>query len=226
MREVIEFLEALRLHNDKEWFDANKDRYMAAKERFDAFVGELIGRIASFDQSVADLTPRDCTYRIYRDLRFTSDKTPYKTHMSAFIAPHGKNGGYGGYYLHVEPEGSGMLGGCLLCTGIYMPQATVLKSLREEVMDNGAAMRAAIEKACGFQLDHGRAISRNPLGFPSDTDYDDLLRLKDYLLDRPIDRNYLTAPDAIDRVAGDFAGTTDFLTIVNRAVKYAYDEMM
>ena len=84
MRETLRFLQDLSLHNDKEWFDANKDRYLAAKATVEALAGELLSGIRSFDDTVGPLSTKDCTYRIYRDLRFSKDKTPYKTHMGLY----------------------------------------------------------------------------------------------------------------------------------------------
>lgn len=85
MKETLRFLQDLSLNNNKEWFDANKDRYLAAKSTLDALAVELIDGIRSFDGTIGPLSPKDCTYRIYRDLRFSKDKTPYKTHMGLYI---------------------------------------------------------------------------------------------------------------------------------------------
>jgi uncharacterized protein (TIGR02453 family) len=104
MRETLRFLQDLSLHNDKEWFDANKDRFLAAKATVETLAGELLSGIRSFDDTVVSFSPKDCTYRIYRDLRFSKDKTPYKTHMGIYINRGGKKSGYSGYYFHVGGE--------------------------------------------------------------------------------------------------------------------------
>lgn len=93
MQDVIEFLRQLRLHNDRTWFEANKSWYRDAQSQFAAFVEELIAGIARFDSSVQGLAAKDCTYRIYRDTRFSADKTPYKTHMGAYVCRGGKKSG-------------------------------------------------------------------------------------------------------------------------------------
>ena len=103
MKQVVEFLTLLHENNDKAWFDSHKEMYKRALSCFEEFTAKLIDGIAAFDPSVRGLTVRDCTWRIYRDTRFSPDKTPYKTHMGAFVAPRGKKGGYSGYYFHVEP---------------------------------------------------------------------------------------------------------------------------
>ena len=94
MKDIIDFLNDLQHNNNREWFMANKARYMAAAERFNAIVDELILEIARYDSTVTGLTAKDCTYRIYRDVRFSADKSPYKTHMGAFICRGGKKSGY------------------------------------------------------------------------------------------------------------------------------------
>ena len=137
MEDIIRFLEQLRRHNNREWFEANKLWYRDVKARFDGLVARLIDAIAAFDPSVAGLAVKDCTYRIYRDTRFSPNKEPYKTHFGAYFCPRGKKSGYAGYYFHVEPQGDGLIGGHLLSAGLYMPEPNVLKSVRDEIFDNG-----------------------------------------------------------------------------------------
>lgn len=134
MKQVVEFLTLLHENNDKAWFDSHKEMYKRALSCFEEFTAKLIDGIAAFDPSVRGLTVRDCTWRIYRDTRFSPDKTPYKTHMGAFIAPRGKKGGYSGYYFHVEPVWNerSWSHGHQLTTGLYCPLPEVLRSVRDE----------------------------------------------------------------------------------------------
>lgn len=227
MKYVIDFLTALHDNNNREWFNAHKSEYQLALARFNSFVEELIAGIRTFDDSIGALSVRDCTYRIYRDTRFSADKTPYKTYFSAFIAPHGKSSGYGGYYFHLSPQqGDNLLGGSFLITGVYMPESKVLQSIREEIEDNGAAIEAAIAASDGFTLSRMNSLKRTPRGFPTGTPYDEMLRLKDLCIERSIDSNYLLADNLTDRTVEAFRSTHRFLTMVNRAIRYAYEEMM
>ncbi|MDE6140255.1 MAG: DUF2461 domain-containing protein [Alistipes sp.] len=227
MKSVIDFLTALHDNNNREWFNAHKSEYQLALARFNSFVEELIAGIRTFDDSIGALSVRDCTYRIYRDTRFSADKTPYKTYFSAFIAPHGKSSGYGGYYFHLSPQqGDNLLGGSFLITGVYMPESKVLQSIREEIEDNGAAIEAAIAASDGFTLSRMNSLKRTPRGFPTGTPYDEMLRLKDLCIERSIDSNYLLADNLTDRTVEAFRSTHRFLTMVNRAIRYAYEEMM
>ena len=162
----------------------------------------------------------------YRDIRFSADKSPYKTYFSAFIAPKGKCGGYGGYYIHISPSGDNILDGSYLITGIHMPEPKVLQSIREEIEDNGEGIEQAIARTDGFVLSRWAELKRTPRGFAPGTPYDYMLRLKDLCIERKIDLGFIHADDFAERAVAAFATTKPFLDIVNRAVKYAYEEMM
>lgn len=227
MKSVIDFLTALHDNNNREWFNAHKSEYQLALVRFHSFVEELIAGIRTFDDSIGALGIRDCTYRIYRDTRFSADKAPYKDYFSAFIAPHGKSSGYGGYYFHLSPsQGDKLLGGSFLITGVYLPEPPVLQSIREEIEDNGARIEAAIAASDGFALSRMNSLKRTPRGFPAGTRYDHMLRLKDLCIERPMDRDFLLADDLVGRTVEAFRSTQQFLAILNRAIRYAYEEMM
>lgn len=91
MKQVLRFLHSLSLHNDKVWFDTHKADYLKAKNKVDELAVKLIEGIRSFDDAIGPLTVADCTYRIYRDVRFSKDKSPYKTHMGVFVNRGGKS---------------------------------------------------------------------------------------------------------------------------------------
>ena len=110
-KRIIQFLAALAEHNEREWFKAHKDEYLACRDDFEAGVQQLIGRIGAFDPSVAHVVAHDCVYRPQRDIRFSTDKSPYKRHISAYICERGRKSIRGGYYLHMQP------GQCLVAIG-------------------------------------------------------------------------------------------------------------
>lgn len=101
MKEILDFLRDLDNNNHREWFNANKDRYQEVLKKWYAFCESLITEIGRFDKDIAPLTIKDCTYRIYRDTRFSKDKSPYKTHFGAFLAKGGKKSMHAGYYFHI-----------------------------------------------------------------------------------------------------------------------------
>lgn len=104
--ETLDFLKKLKKNNDREWFQSNKKLFQSAQDNMTAFAGYLIGEIGKFDEAVAGLDPKTCVFRIYRDVRFSKDKSPYKTNLGAYISPGGRKSMQPGYYFHVEPGSS------------------------------------------------------------------------------------------------------------------------
>ena len=201
MKQVVEFLTLLHENNDKAWFDSHKEMYKRALSCFEVFTAKLIDGIAAFDPSVRGLTVKDCTWRIYRDTRFSPDKTPYKTHMGAFVAPRGKKGGYSGYYFHVEP-------------------------VRDEILDNGAEIEAAIREAKGFVLDESNKLKRLPKGYAPGSPYDEWLKLKDVYITERLAPEFMLDKELLKNTLHEFRKTKHFSDILNRAVQFAYDEMI
>src|SRR5436853_2495270 len=113
---TLAFLKALKTNNNKEWFDKNKDKYLAAKGNVESFVDDLIKSFTGFDKTLAGLKAKDCVFRIYRDVRFAKDKKPYKTNMGASINAGGRKAEVAGYYIHFQPGGESFLAG-----GRWMP---------------------------------------------------------------------------------------------------------
>lgn len=226
MEEIIDFLRRLHDNNDREWFDTHRSEWAHVKARFAAFTAQLIEGVASFDATVRGLRPQDCTYRIARDTRFSADKRPYKDYIGAFIAPKGKKSGFAGYYFHLEPCGDNLLGCNLLSAGAVCLEPAVLRSVREEILDNGAEFVQAAQAARGFRICENNRLKRTPTGFPAGTEFDHLLRLKDFYLEKPVSEEFILSDDLVERTVEEFRLTQPFVAILNRAVQYAYDEMM
>lgn len=222
MVEIVEFLAELSQNNNREWFAQNKERYRAYDAKLKGFAAKFIENIATFDPTIAGLTVADCTYRIYRDTRFSHDKSPYKTWSGVFVAPHGKKAGYAGYYIHFEPSG------CFLYAGSHCPEPMALRSMREEIIDNGDNIVAAIKATNGFELITQNALKRNPKDFPAGHKHDNLLRLKEIGIEKRIDLSLLSAGEdaLLQSVINDLRSTYPLVEILNRAIHYAYEEMM
>ena len=101
-KRIFKFLGELTRHNDRVWFKAHKEEYLACRANFEASIQQFIGRLGTFDPSVASITAADCIYRPQRDIRFSTDKSPYKRHISAFVCERGRKSIRGGYYIHLE----------------------------------------------------------------------------------------------------------------------------
>lgn len=228
MREAMAFLRELAANNHKAWMDENRERYRLHRGRFERWVEELIDAISTFDPAISGLTAKDCTYRMNRDIRFSADKSPYKTHFSAFIAPRGKNSGLAGYYIHLEPvvEGSSMIGHSILAAGQVCIPPAILRSIREEIVDNGDLMRQHIDEAEGFRIDTEGSLKRLPKGFEGEQHNTDLLRLKDHCLVLDLSEEEICEPDFTQRTLDRFRTAKPYLDQLNRAIEYGYEEYM
>jgi len=224
MKTISSFLHQISENNNKSWFDAHKSEYVAANETFNSFIEKLIVGIANFDPSIKGITVKDCTYRFYRDIRFSANKMPYKTHFGAYICPYGKKSGYAGYYFHIEPKGAGFIGSNLLSSGLYMPQPNILKSIREEIYLNGETFEKAVSEAKSFVLEDNQALKRVPKGYPTDFKYAEYLKLKNPSLYKTFNDEFLLSEDLLKKVLSDFRETVSFNNWLNKAVKYAFEK--
>ncbi|MFR5871178.1 MAG: DUF2461 domain-containing protein [Alistipes sp.] len=223
MEDIIRFLEQLRRHNNREWFEANKLWYRDVKARFDGLVARLIDAIAAFDRGRwAAVKDRTIGFTGIRGSVRT--KNPTNPFRGLFLSSREKSG-YAGYYFHVEPQGDGLIGGHLLSAGLYMPEPNVLKSVRDEIFDNGERFAAAVRGASGFSLNAENRLKRAPAGFPSDSPYVEYLKLKDVYLEKFVDDRFMLQADLVESVAREFRATMPFIALLNRAVDYAREEM-
>ena len=218
MKRVLDFFKELQQNNNKQWFDAHKDQYREMLAVHNAFSEKLIAGIAGFDKSVAGLQVKDCTYRIYRDLRFSPDKTPYKQHIGVYVCPHGKKSGYAGYYVHIEPNATNFI-----CAGLWCPEPRLVKSVREEIMLDGKNFDSAIRKAKGFSLSWEDALKKTPAGFSADDEFSDYYRLKSFLVEKRIDEDYILDEHFVDNVVADLSVTYKFNSLLNKSVEYAME---
>ena len=138
MEEILTFLDDVLHNNNRPWFQEHKKQYQTAQANFNALADQIIAGVQKFDDNCKGLTLKDCTYRFYRDTRFSPDKRPYKTHFGVFVCPEGKKSMLSGYYFHLEAKESEYLGHNMLCTGMYMPDTTMLKTIRDEILFNRA----------------------------------------------------------------------------------------
>ena len=218
MKEVIQFLQELSENNEKAWFEANKPRYRAAKERIDALAVELVDVIRQFDDTIGPLKPADCTWRIYRDTRFSADKRPYKTQMGVYVARGGKKSGFSGYYFQVGARESGHM----LAAGNYFCDPPVRKILWEDILYGGGDFRRILDGLDPrMTLDLSDTYVRTPAGFPADGPDAPYFKLKNFCLVWAPDMKFVTAPKLVDRLAAVFQTTKPFLDYINRAIEYS-----
>ncbi len=179
-KKVLDFLRQLKKNNDREWFTEHKSKFVAAKEDFEIMVQELLAGISKFDKKLEGVQPKDCIYRIYRDVRFGKDKTPYKTNFGSVMAEGGRKSGKAFYYMQIEPGGNSFVAG-----GLYMPPADQLKKIRQEI-DYNAEDLLKILKNKSFKTDfpemEGEKLKKAPKGYAPDDPNIELLKHKSYIV--------------------------------------------
>ena len=214
---TINFLSELTYNNDREWFAEHKEEYLKAKAEFEGFVEQLIIGINAFDPSIGLQTASSCCYRIYRDTRFSRDKSPYKTWMGAYICPNGRKSGLPGYYFHIEPVSESLIGHHLLAAGLYQPDAVTLRRIRQAILEKGRTFDLAVKAAKGFSLDEGTGerLSRVPAGFPKDFRYADYLKCRQYCLGAPIEKEDIS----VEHVLSRFESTSRFMKFILKAMR-------
>jgi uncharacterized protein (TIGR02453 family) len=218
MEQLFLFLKQLEENNNREWFQENKNRYLVAKKTYEDFIGEIIQGISSFDPEIAGVQVKDTVFRIYRDVRFSHDKQPYKTHMGAFIAKGGKMSARGGYYVHIQP------GQSLFAGGIWCPDAALLKALRQDIYDNIEEFKSIIENASFaryFTMD-GEKLKKAPSPFPKDSPYAEWVKYKSYTPVNYISDDFFYGDDAVTKSIDRLK----LLLPLNRFLNYSVDETL
>ncbi|WP_294344785.1 DUF2461 domain-containing protein [Prosthecochloris sp.] len=215
----INFLDALRKNNNREWFQANKPFYDSARADVEQLVAVLIPVVREIDPEVDVVSPKECLFRIFRDVRFSKDKSPYKTNFGAFIARGGRKSPYAGYYLHIEP-GASFVGG-----GAYMPESRYLKAIRYEIFENIDEYKAILESE-GFGKYYGgmfgEKLKTAPKGFPKDFPDIDLLKNKHYAVTHRVTDDFWFSASLVDDVAEMFS----VLYGLNRFLNNAIDKVL
>lgn len=218
--EILQFLRELEQNNNREWFQAHKDRYDVLRKGFSDEVQQLINRLSVIDPEVAGLEAKDCLFRIYRDIRFSPDKTPYKNHFAAYIAScGGRSSERGGYYIHLEP------GNCVLAGGVWCPSPALLKKLRQDIYDHIDEFAAILEEPSFKKLYpvlEGETLKRMPVGYPADFKYGEILRHKDFSVISKKSDDFFTAPDWLEQSVACFGKLIPF----NRFLNYTVDEYL
>ena len=178
---ITAFLKKLSKNNNRDWFEKNKGEYLEAKEQFEEFVTALLSSMTKFDGRLAGLNPRKLTFRIYRDVRFSKDKRPYKTNMGATFSPGGKLMNKPGYYLHIEPGNKSFVAG-----GLYMPAPEDVSKVRQEIDYNGKKLETLFKKPDFKKYYQGFDIfdqlKKAPKGYDPDHQYIEWLKMKSFIV--------------------------------------------
>lgn len=177
-QETLSFLKNLDKNNNRDWFQANKKAFESANANLVAFSGYLIGEISKFDPEIAGIDPKSCVFRIYRDVRFSKDKSPYKTNLGTYLSPGGRKSMVPGYYFHLQPKQSFIAG------GKHMPDSGELLKIRSAIADRTDELLKIVRKKSyveSFGDMRGGQLKTAPKGFPADHKAIEYLKLKDFM---------------------------------------------
>lgn len=217
MQKSLDFLKKIKKNNNKEWFDKNKENYLAAREEFHQQLRKILPEMTAFDKTLAALDPSKLTFRIYRDVRFSKDKTPYKTNFAASINGEGKNSGKGGYYFHLEPGNSYLAG------GIYMPEADKLNAIRQEIDYNFDEFKKILsqkdfKKYFGELSDEDRLVNP-PKGYDKENPALEILKHKHFIVVHNVKDEQLLKNNFHKEAAKVFKAMKPLLTFLNRGIE-------
>ncbi len=216
---TIKFLKNLNINNNKPWFDEHRPQYDAAKTDFENFIAKLLKKTAAFDDDIKELEVKHCTFRINRDIRFSKDKTPYKANMGASLSWGGKKTLFAGYYFHLEPGGKSFTGG-----GLWMPDAGVLKKIRQEIDYNPDEFKGILEnksfKKTYNTLESSKetSLSGAPRGYDKENPAFEWLKLKSFIATRAIPDTEINAKDLDENVANAFKALKPLIVFLNRGL--------
>lgn len=199
MKEIIDFLTQLACNNNREWFQANHDTYTRCRQRFEDFTADYLQRLCRIDDTLVGLQPKDCIWRIYRNVRFSNDKRPYKEHFGTFpAAKGGKKSDRAGYYVHIQP------GHSLFAAGMWCPNTELLHVLRQEIYANYDELEEIFNqplcKRYFRDFDTEYMLKKVPNGFPADSPHADWLKRKAFTISTPLSDEEVCAPDFLDHV--------------------------
>jgi uncharacterized protein (TIGR02453 family) len=218
MKKVIEFLSLLDKNNDREWFAAHKKEFDTAKAELLVFIEQLLSEMKKIDPDLAELQASKTVYRIYRDVRFSKNKLPYKNNMGAYFSSGGKNGLKPGYYLHIQP-GASFIGG-----GLYMPEAPSLNAIRQEIYFNYPSFYKIIQDKNFVktfkELDDYR-LKTFPKGFDKDHEAIELLKYKSFVASRALSEEEILSPDFAKTCLNSFKAMQPLVQWLNHALENA-----
>lgn len=217
-KSTIQFLKDLKKNNKKEWFDANRSKYDNAKADFEQLTLAVIKKLGKIDESIAHLEPKECLFRINRDVRFSKNKAPYKTNLAMYLSKGGKKSAYAGYYFHCEP------GSAFVAGGLWMPEAANLKKLRQEIDYNWDDFKKIVEgkklKSVFGALEKSKetVLSRPPKGYDPENPAIEYLKFKSLIASAKISDEDLLSKDLVKKLTNHFEVLKPLIDFCNQAL--------
>lgn len=215
---TLKFLKDLAKNNHKEWFDLNRKRYETARGEVIALADQIIALRVKEDPDFSGLEGKKTLFRINRDVRFSKDKSPYKTNFGASFERGGRISPFAGYYLHIEP------GKSFLAGGVWMPEADRVKKIRQEIDYGWAAFEKIIRQKTFVSLfkdlekTKETSLSREPKGYSKDNPAIDYIKLKSWIVSAPLTDADLTGKDLAKKIAAAYKQMRPFIDFLNQAL--------
>ncbi len=214
---TFDFLNQLRENNNREWFQANRELFDAARLQFMDFAEQVLHGLVAMDKRIPeDIPVSKCVYRIYRDIRFSLDKTPYKGYFSAAYSPTGRSTEMPGYYIHIQP------GQSFVTAGLWHPSKERLAAIRQEIDYNSADFRSIVEAPLFLQhagLDQEDRLKKAPSGYSADHPDIEFLRLKSFTATKSFSDNEMMQADATEMILSAFQALQPFQEFLYQAVE-------
>jgi uncharacterized protein (TIGR02453 family) len=221
--EFFGFLSELKQNNNREWFQANKNRYkQTVQEPLLQFISDFADPLAAISpRFVVDPRPSGGSmFRIYRDVRFSRDKSPYKTHAAAqFRHQNGRDVHAPGFYLHLEP------GNVFVGAGLWHPSGPTLAAVRDAIVDQPDAWSSILSDP-GFAAGHklgGDSLKRAPKGYDADHPQIEDLRRKDFVTYQNLSEADALSPKFIDEIRDSFQAAAPFVRFLTEAIELPFD---
>ena len=212
---TFKFLSSLKENNNREWFNLHKEEYEIAKKNVHDFIEALIEKLAGFDPHIdRSISAKKCLFRIYRDVRFSKDKAPYKTWFAAGISLDGRKLDGPEYYVHIGPNNS------FIAVGYWRPKKEHLDLIRQEIDYNLDVFEKTLEDEGWSEDDLSKEdkLVRPPAGYAADNDAIEYLKLKSFILYIPLEDRELLKPFALEDIVRVFQKTLAFRIFIHDAI--------
>ncbi len=217
-KNTIQFLDDLKANNNRDWFLENKKRYEAVKKEYQQLVGDFLDAMKPLDPSLEMLEVKNCTFRINRDIRFSKDKTPYKSHLGVWLSSGAKGMNRSGYYIHLE-KGASFIAG-----GLYCPEAVDLKKMRKEIAYFYDDLEAILNEKDfkrefkDFDRNEKDTLKNPPRGYEKEHPAIEFLKLKSFECSQRIDFSEVTKKDFVATMSKKLIALKPLNDFINRAL--------
>jgi uncharacterized protein (TIGR02453 family) len=219
IQNIVVFLSELERNNTKVWFEANKSRYEELRKAWTEGVGALIMGIAGFDSELQTVQAKDCLFRIYRDVRFSKDKSPYKTTFSAVMSPEGKKSPMPLYYVQIDAKGELLVAG-----GVYMPEREILAAIRAFIAAYPERVSAVVNdtafRAAFGGLEMQDTLTRLPKGYDDDVPHPELIKLKHFIASKTLHWQHTSTEEVLQNIVQHYYTMYPLVCLLREAIAH------